>query len=211
MLSLPRIFGTILSTIPSTVPYLKANHVLCEQWKTRMNSHQFNVGLVWRGSLGNAADTHRSFALSNFSYLGNVKNVTFYSLQKGIAAEEVKSTMLDFELIDLTDKIKDFADTAALIANLDLIISVDTSVVHLAGALGKPVWVLLGDRPDWRWLMQRLDTPWYPSIELFRRQKPDDWASAMRMITQRLANIIDRKGVLSAKRGVYTLRNFCYK
>ncbi len=119
-----------------------------------------------------------------------IPGTTFYSLQKGQASAEVINTPKGVKIVNLDNELNDFADTAAAIANLDLVISVDTAVVHLAGALGKPVWTLLHFAPDWRWLLNRNDSPWYPSMHLFRQTKLNDWTEVFEKVKQRLQNIV---------------------
>jgi ADP-heptose:LPS heptosyltransferase len=122
----------------------------------------------------------------NLSLLAEVKDTTFYSLQKGEAAEQAKNPVDGMDLLDFMDEVNDFSDTAGLIMNLDLIISVDTSVAHLAGALGKPVWVLLPFVPDWRWMLDREDSPWYPTMRLFRQPLPGEWGSVIQRVLNEL-------------------------
>jgi Flp pilus assembly protein TadD len=170
LLSLPAIFKTELASIPANVPYVSADAALSSHWKDRLtNIRGFKVGLAWAGGVNPPG---RSVPLAMLAELAGPK-VWFCSLQKGEAAAQRLGTPI--ELTDCTDEIKDFADTAALIANLDLVISVDTAVAHLAGAMGKPVWVLLKKSPDWRWLLDRTDSPWYPTMRLFRQKVAGDW------------------------------------
>jgi ADP-heptose:LPS heptosyltransferase len=128
-----------------------------------------------------------------FSGLSNVRNVAFYSLQIGGNKNEVQGALQDLNLIDFTGQIKDFSDTAALIENLDLVISIDTAGAHLAGALGKPVWTLLPHVPDWRWMLEREDSPWYPTMRLFRQPSPGDWKSVMARVHDELKRIVTEK------------------
>ena len=185
MLSLPQLLGTTLRTIPGTVPYLTADPKLVETWRGRLASRstlhapRLDVGLAWAGSPTHKNDRYRTIPLSAFAPLAGVKGVTFYSLQKGEAAAQAKTPPPGIALVDLTPEIKDFADTAALIANLDLVISADTAVVHLAGAMAKPVWTLLPLVPDWRWMLDREDSPWYPTMRLFRQPSRGDWGSVV--------------------------------
>ncbi len=177
--SLPRLFKTNLNNIPNAVPYLKAPAEELSRWKVRIPSDgRLNVGLVWAGSPHpNESGDSRTRGLDIFGPLGRVPGVRFFSLQKG--AESGIARPPELELTDFTDELSDFAATAALIENLDLVISVDTSVAHLAGALGKPVWVLIPHSADFRWLLERTDSPWYPTMRLFRQKRRGDWGSAM--------------------------------
>jgi ADP-heptose:LPS heptosyltransferase len=145
------------------------------------------IGLVWAGNPSQVNNQYRSAALSQLIPLANAGNITFYSLQKGPAASEAENPPQGMRLIDLSKEIDDFADTAALISLMDMVISVDTSVAHLAGAMAKPVWVLLSTKTDWRWLLDREDSPWYPTIRLFRQRHLGDWTEVANRIAKSLA------------------------
>jgi tetratricopeptide (TPR) repeat protein len=175
--SLPLMFRTALDSIPAPIPYLAADPHAVESWRTRIDQSgkQLQIGLVWAGSSENRNDRNRSIPLAKFSPLANPDRLRFHGLQ--VAPPPANPGI---SVIDWSNHIKDFADTAALIANLDLIISVDTSVAHLAAAMGKKVWLLLPFPPDWRWLLDRTDSPWYPTIRLFRQHTPGDWDSVIR-------------------------------
>ena len=171
LMSLPHILGTNLDNIPANVPYLAAS----PNWQFSLNSDaNFKVGIVWAGSSEHLKDFVRSSDLRYFLKLLDIPGVSFYSLQKQLSAAE-HTLLTQIPVIDLSDNLNDFADTAAVISQLDLVISVDTAVAHLAGALGKPVWILLSFMPDWRWLLEREDSPWYPTARLFRQQTLGDW------------------------------------
>ena len=187
-LSLPRLFGTNLTNIPKDVPYLHANAADVEVWRKRLadQSASLKVGLAWAGRPTHQNDRNRSLKLGTFAPLAQLAGVRFVSLQKGEAAAEAKSPPEGMELLDAGPELKDFADTAALVAALDLVIAVDTSVVHLAGALGKPVWVLLPFAPDWRWLLNRDDSPWYPTMRLIRQQRRMEWEPVVASIREEL-------------------------
>jgi ADP-heptose:LPS heptosyltransferase len=146
----------------------------------------FKVGLAWAGNPTHGNDRNRSLSLANLCPLAQVSGVRFFSLQKGEAATEARTPPPGMELVDWMQDMKDFADTAALIANLDLVIAVDTAVAHLAGALATPVWTLLPFNPDWRWLLEREDSPWYPTMRLFRQPKIVGWDEPVRQITSAL-------------------------
>ncbi len=174
LLSLPRIFGTTISSIPTDVPYLRIPVSRKEIWNRRIGKDKsFKIGLTWAGR--KRPDPHRSCKLIDFSPLTRLRGVTFYSLQLGEGSEEVSSSPAGMNLIDPTVDIHDFADTAALVDELDLIISIDTAVAHLAGALGKPTFVMVPTAPDWRWMLERSDSPWYPSIRIFRQKHCNEW------------------------------------
>jgi Flp pilus assembly protein TadD len=190
-LSLPSAFGTTLQTIPNSVPYLQTNSGEIERWRERLagKGTGFKVGLAWAGSSKHANDRNRSLSLSFLSPLAQIPNVNFYSLQKGDAATQARNPSDAMKLVDWTEELKDFADTAALIANLDLVITVDTAVAHLAGAMGKPVWVLLPFVPDWRWMMDREDSPWYPTMRLFRQKVAGQWDEVITRVADSLAKL----------------------
>jgi Flp pilus assembly protein TadD len=190
--SLPRVFETTPETIPAFVPYLSVEPELVNLWRGRLPPGRLRVGLVWAGQArptlpGFAIlDGRRSLALATLAVLANVPDVVFVSLQHGPEAAQVVSSGMT--LFDPMPGVTDFADTAAIIANLDLVISVDTSVVHLAGATGKPVFLL--DRYDhcWRWLSRRADSPWYPTLRIFRQPRIGDWGSVLREVAVALAD-----------------------
>jgi len=188
IMSLPLMFKTTLATIPWDGPYLRADEELAAAWSRRLarDARRPRIGLVWAGRAENKVDWKRSMRLEQFAQLASMTNARFFSLQKGRGVEEARRPPAGMELIDFTEELRDFADTAALVANLDLVISVDTGVAHLAGAMGRPVWILLPYRPDWRWMMDREDSPWYPSVRLFRQEKPRDWATVIDRVKQEL-------------------------
>jgi Flp pilus assembly protein TadD len=171
---LPRILKIRLETIPGKVPYLKTRPELVQLWAERLkNETKLRVGLNWSGSRPARGDL-RTRSIDVFAPLAGIEGVKFFSLQKGDAGKESPPREMDFA--DYTAEMKDFADAAAFVQNLDLVISVDTSIVHLAGALAKPVWVLIPRAPDFRWLIDREDSPWYPTMRLFRQPLgTDSW------------------------------------
>ncbi len=189
---LPRSFETTLDTIPCEVPYLTADLALVRNWAARLPSGDaLRVGVCWAGQARPwitgfvGLDRRRSTNVATLRPLAAVSGVQFISLQKGPAAAETRAA--GFDLLDVMDDVTDFADTAAIVANLDLVISVDTSIVHLAGAMGKPVFLL--DRYDncWRWLSGREDSPWYPSLRIFRQERSGDWAPVIARVATALA------------------------
>jgi len=189
--SLPGLFRTTLETIPATVPYVAADPVRVAHWRNRLASDaNLKVGLVWAGTAGHINDRARSAPLATFAPLAAVANVTFYSLQKGPPAAQASAPPTGTKLIPLGDDLHDFADTAALLEVLDLLISVDTSVVHLAGALARPVWTLLAAGPDWRWMLDREDSPWYPTMRLFRQPAPGAWQPMMEQVAAQLHEFV---------------------
>jgi tetratricopeptide (TPR) repeat protein len=180
---LPLIFRTDLESIPSTVPYLQAPPQCAQYWKDRLsNGKGLKVGLVWAGS--EIMPDRRSRSLKIFAALGEIPGVEFHSLQKGRAANDPVPSEL--ELIDHTNELHSFADSAGMLANLDLLISVDTSAAHLAGAMARPVFTLLPFICDFRWLRGREDTPWYPTMRLFRQESNGDWNPVVRRIAEAL-------------------------
>ncbi len=186
LLSLPRAFGTTIDSIPAAIPYLTADPVQAEAWAERLSGLRgLRIGLVWAGSRhldrpdSTAPDRRRSIGLNTMAPFGKVSGVSFISLQKGEPAAQSANPPRGLLLHDFTADLRDFADTAALIDGLDLVISVDTAVAHLAGALGKPVWLLNRFDTDWRWMLRRDDSPWYPTVRLFRQPSPGDWNSVI--------------------------------
>ena len=152
----------------------------------------FKIGIVWSGNPHNRKDPVRSCSLDDFALLSEVPGVSFFSLQKGTASAGAINPPGVMEITNLEDELNDFAETAAAIVHLDLVISVDTAVVHLAGAMNKPVWLLLQFAPDWRWLLKRDDSPWYPSMRLFRQTKPNDWKTVFEEVKDALIQEVER-------------------
>lgn len=190
LLSLPLAFGTELQSIPATIPYLRSD-MEAPSWLQKERATDLHVGLVWAGGAINVIDRERSLSLTALSALRQVKGVSFYSLQRGRASPEAESSPLQFA--GSGPQTGDFAATAAAISHLDLIVSVDTSVAHLAGALGKPVWILLPVRSDWRWLMDRNDSPWYPSARLFRQKVEGEWGAVIGSVAAELSRLVEIK------------------
>jgi tetratricopeptide (TPR) repeat protein len=185
LLSLPRILGTSTGNIPGEVPYLSAREDLVQQWGERLNEDDaFKIGVAWQGNPLHRWDGLRSVSLSQFAQLSEVRGVRLFSLQKGAGTEQLAQAQ--FPISDCGSEIRDFMDTAAVMMNLDLVITCDSAVAHLAGALGIPVWVALPFTPDWRWLLDREDSPWYPTMRLFRQTKFRDWDGVFQRITAAL-------------------------
>jgi Tfp pilus assembly protein PilF len=186
--SLPNMFGTTLETIPGNVPYLAADPRLAQNWRERLGtgSPGLKIGLVWAGSPTHRNDRNRSMPLAALAPLAAVQGVQWISLQKGPASAQLREQPHGLAITDWTEELKDYADTAALIASLDLVISVDTSVAHLAGALGRPVWLLNAFAPDWRWLWSRPDSPWYPTMRIYRQPKMGGWRIPVEQIVEDL-------------------------
>jgi tetratricopeptide (TPR) repeat protein len=186
LLSLAGIFGVRVESIPAPIPYLKAEAGLVEQWKRRFDAgdKRMRVGIVWGGRATHTNDRKRSMKLRQFGPLASVRRAAFYSLQKGAASASTPPPGL--VLTDWTSELGDFADTAALVENLDLLITADTAVAHLAGAMGKRVWVLVPKAPDWRWMLEREDSPWYPTMRLFRQKSAGDWDEVFERVREEL-------------------------
>lgn len=191
LLSLPRLLKTTLQNIPAQVPYLRADAAQSGRWRAKLpaGKEPLKVGLTWAGRPEFEDDRNRSIPLTHLAPLGQVEGVWFCSLQKGPGARQVDSLPAGFEVMDSSADLNDFADTAALIDNLDLVIAVDTAAAHLAGALAKPTWVLLPKVPDWRWMLNRQDTPWYPTMRLFRQERAGDWDTPIQRIAAALQSL----------------------
>lgn len=191
-MSLPYLFNTQLDTIPSTVPYLFLSNQENLKWRNSFkNIADYKVGLVWAGNRQHRYNNIRSISLSQFSPLLDIKGVQFISLQKGEDSCQLKNT--GWDILDLMDLCHDYLDTASLVSKLDLVISVDTSVAHLAGAMGKPVWLLNSFAGEWRWMLEREDSPWYPTVRIFRQDTRSDWSKVMQRVVSELQNIIDMR------------------
>ena len=187
MMSLPMAFETSLENIPSSAPYLHSDPARILNWKSRLEKlgSPQNIGLVWAGGEKHPSNEKRSMRLSQFALLAELAGISWISLQKGSPSEQLAQA--PFPVLDWTSELHDFADTAALIQSLDGVVTVDTAVAHLAGALGKPVWILIPFLPDFRWLLDRNDSPWYPTARLIRQPALGDWAGSI----QRLFSTLD--------------------
>ena len=175
LLSLPYMFNTTLDTIPARIPYLYLNSE-ADSVLHLDDSHDLKIGIVWAGRPTHANDNNRSIDLKWFKCLLDIRNCEFFSLQVGERREDIKQHGCHHTIKDLGEQFTDFHHTASAILQLDLVISVDTAVAHLAGALGKAIWTLLPFVPDWRWMLDRSDSPWYPSMTLFRQKEIGDWS-----------------------------------
>ncbi len=195
MMSAPYVIGTTVETIPPPVPYLDLDVAATARWNESLSSQRgLKVGLVWAGdprkfdTRANSIDQRRSMRLSQFARLLEIPGVSFVSLQKGVAVGQLADLPASLRPFDVMEQISDFADTAALAANLDLVITVDTSVAHLVGTLGKPVWILSRFDGCWRWFLGRDDSPWYPTARLFRQEAPGDWDTVIARVAKALAD-----------------------
>jgi ADP-heptose:LPS heptosyltransferase len=187
--SLPLAFGTTINTIPADVPYLVTDDQLVDKWRKKINTQKLRIGIAWRGNPDNPVDVKRAMPLIELMLIADL-DVALFSLKIDTKKEE--RLILDKNRIMSFDDIHDFDDTAAIIQNLDLIISTDTAVAHLAGALGKPVWVMLAFVADWRWHFTRTDSPWYPSASLFRQTAIGDWQGVVKNVKTNLEKWLDQ-------------------
>jgi ADP-heptose:LPS heptosyltransferase len=201
LLSLPLAFATDLSSIPARIPYVNPDPAHVGAWGERLRTNLLRVGLAWGGNANYPHELWRSIPLELLAPLTHIEGTVFYSLQLGAPARQLKQLGPRVHLIDLQDEQKDFADTAAIVAHLDLVISIDTSVAHLAGALGKPVWILLNNSPDWRWLLDRDDRPWYPTARLFRQSTFGNWQDVLGRVERELRELVAKTAAGPLSRG----------
>jgi hypothetical protein len=207
LLSLPGILGTTLTTIPANIPYLTADPGLREQWRHELSSlgdaaplgdagrrPAFKVGIAWQGNPQYPNDRQRSIPLARFAPLAQLTGVRLFSVQKGPGSEQLVRGANPFPVIDLGSRFGNFADTAAALVNLDLVVAVDSAVAHCAGALGLPAWVLLPSPSEWRWLRHREDSPWYPTMRLFRQKEPGDWEEVVDRLAGALTALLSVEG-----------------
>jgi Tfp pilus assembly protein PilF len=195
LLSLPLAFGTTAETIPAKVPYLSANDAAVARWRERLpQTAALRVGLVWSGNPSFNQDRRRSPQLSRVLPLLATPGVVFYSLNPGIGASDVAALAAHRNVIHLGPQFRNFSDTAAVISLVDLVITSDTAVAHLAGAMGRPVWIMLHDAPDWRWALDRERSSWYPSARLFRQEEAGDWAGVVARMQNELTALSIRVG-----------------
>jgi len=193
IMDLPGNFNTTLETIPSRVPYIFADPVKVRHWRNQLAGPDFKVGIVWSGSSGKGGKHLRNCELADFARLASIDGIKLYSLQKGQAAEQLEQLRNEFPVVNLGRHFNDFSDTAAAIENLDLIISVDTSVLHLAGAMGKSTWALQHFSPDWRWMLDRDDSPWYPTMKLFRQKELNHWENVFSSVEEQLRTLLTKQ------------------
>ncbi|MEQ1825406.1 MAG: tetratricopeptide repeat-containing glycosyltransferase family protein [Pirellula sp.] len=183
LMSLPRILKLQPHLYSPCVPYLHPKPNLVEQWRSKLAQRSgFNIGICWQGSATHMRDRIRSVPLSLFSHLANLPGVNLISLQKGAGTDQIRQN--DFPVIDFADSLDEangpFMDTSALIASLDLVISIDSAIAHMSGALGVKTWIVLSTQPDWRWTQYGTKSPWYPTVRLFRQEQRNDWESVFR-------------------------------
>jgi tetratricopeptide (TPR) repeat protein len=187
LLSLPRVLRTGFETIPAEIPYLRADPEAVRRWSERLAFlPRPRVGLIWAGRPTHAEDSLRSITLAQLAPLARIPGVSFLSLQKGEVTAQLDAPPPGMVIRDYTAELPDFADTAAFLGSVDLVITVDTAMAHLAGGLGKRVWLLNRCLPDWRWLLDREDSPWYPTMRQFRQTRPGDWDGVIARVAQAL-------------------------
>jgi len=189
LLSLPYLFGTRLETIPATGPYLRANPDEAARWKARYRDSSFKVGMIWAGNPEHVNDRRRSIPLEQLAPLLAVPDASFTSLQVGPRADDLKAHP-EFHITDVAKELVGFAATAALIEALDLVITIDSAVAHLAGGLGKPTWLLAPCVSDWRWQLHREDNPWYPTMRLFRQVEGQEWPAVIDRVVGELTAVV---------------------
>jgi hypothetical protein len=198
LLSLPFLLGTTsIERIPAQVPYLESEPELVARWRDRLGALDggrptLRIGIAWQGSPTHKTDRWRSVALEQFAPLAEQAGVRLFSLQKGFGVEQL--TRRPELAVNLGPELLDVADTAAVCSCLDLVICVDTVVAHLAGALGRPVWLALSKVPDWRWLLEREDSPWYPTMRLFRQAELGKWEEVFRRLREGLGDLLPASG-----------------
>jgi hypothetical protein len=200
LLGLPNIFGTTLDSVPASVPYLSASPQRVAEWKARFDAafpDRFKVGIAWQGNPAYPSDAGRSIPLSHFASLAACPGVQLVSLQKDFGREQLARLGGRSGIVDLGATLDQqcgaFIDTSAAMANLDLVITSDTAIAHLAGALGKPVWVALTLVPDWRWMLARAGSPWYPTMRLFRQSARGNWKEVFERIGRELTALSGQK------------------
>lgn len=191
--SLPGIFGVQADTIPADVPYLSPEPEQVQRWAERLAQQappgRLRVGIAWAGRPTHPNDRRRSMRLLDLAPLARVDGVAFVSLMQKVPQRDSGNIASLPGMIDVSDGLTNFSETAAAICNLDLVVTIDTAVGHLAGTLGRPVWLMLANPADWRWMLDRADTPWYPTMRLFRQPRPGDWPSVVGAVAQALAAI----------------------
>jgi hypothetical protein len=196
--SLPGIFRTSVGSIPSGNPYLEANPQLVQHWRRELASLSgFKIGIAWQGSPTFRDDRRRSIPLACFAPLARGGSVQLINLQKGPGTDQLPTVAGSFQVHHLGNRVDEasgaFMDTAAIMKNLDLVITSDTATAHLAGALGVPVWTALPMIPDWRWLLQRDNSPWYPTMRLFRQTRPGQWPEVFERMAQEIDAGVNRR------------------
>jgi tetratricopeptide (TPR) repeat protein len=193
IMSLPLAFKTTLQTIPAKVPYLTVSENVIEKWRTKLIGREIKVGIAWTGNPNHVQDLDRSIPLKNLLPILGVEGTRYFSLQKDLRNGDKEILDVNSQIVRLDLEINDFQDTAAIMMSLDLVLSCDTSIVNLAGALGRPTWVLLPFNPDWRWLLDRSDSPWYPTARLLRQTSRGEWSTLINDVCVELEKLVAAK------------------
>jgi tetratricopeptide (TPR) repeat protein len=198
LMSAPGVLGVMPGSVPDAVPYLAADSKRHDIWRARLGEHGFKVGIAWQGNPAGSIDNGRSVPLREFAPLSQINGVRLVSLQKNHGVEQLDrkppGMIVETPGFDFDEGADAFIDTAAMMANLDLVVTSDTSIAHLAGALGRPVWIALKHVPDWRWLLDRADSPWYPTARLFRQTRSDDWSGVVHEMATTIADLVEETG-----------------
>jgi ADP-heptose:LPS heptosyltransferase len=192
LMSLPLAFRTEVDTVPAEIPYIRVPASRVSKWRERLGERRGpRIGIAWAGSAVHKNNSKRSIPFEQFAPLLKIPGAQFVSIQKELS--RLDAAMLEDQggVLRVGEELGDFADTAAVISLLDLVVSADTSVVHLAGAIGKPVWILIPFAPDFRWLLAREDSPWYPTARLFRQQQLGEWDSVLERVHRELASFVE--------------------
>ena len=186
LLNVPACLGVTLRSLPAETPYLFAGEPDKTRWQQRLSADKYRIGIMWAGNPNHVNDRNRSIPMEALASLSDHPGIQLYSLQKDISHHQVRMLKDRYGIISIGNDFVDFGDTAAALANLDLMITVDTAIAHLAGAMARPVWVLLPYLPDWRWMLHREDSPWYPTMRLFRQPQAGDWEHVLNTIRKEL-------------------------
>jgi hypothetical protein len=193
IMSLPLAFKTTMETIPTKTTYIPVSENRIEEWRAKLIGTEIKVGIAWAGNPNHPKDSDRSIPLKTILPILGVRGARYFGLQKDLRHDDPEMLDANPQITRLDQEISDFEDTAGIIMSLDLVISSDTSTAHLAGALGKPVWVLLPFSPDWRWLLDRDDSPWYPTAKLFRQKSIGDWPTVVDDVREELDKLVQAK------------------
>jgi tetratricopeptide (TPR) repeat protein len=192
-MSLPLAFKTTIETIPAKVPYLAVSKDIIEKWRSKLTGAEIKVGIAWAGNPNHPSDLDRSIPLKSILPIVGVEGARYFSLQKDLRDGDKEILDVTSEIVQLDQAMNDFEDTAAIMMSLDLVISCDTSIVHVAGALSRPIWVLLPFSPDWRWLLDRNDSPWYPTARMFRQKSIGEWSTVTNDVCVELEKLVTEK------------------
>jgi hypothetical protein len=222
MMSLPAIFGTTLATLPASVPYLTIDGFLVDHWRSELakavvmedtedgntphssrdgeSVRPFLIGIAWQGNPSHPLDHWRSFPLAKFAALAKIPGVRLISLQTDHGLDQLAGLANELSIVQLSGRRgRDFSETAAIMTHLDLVVAPDSAIVHLAGALGVPVWTVLNTIGDWRWLADRDDSPWYPTMRLFRQTRLGDWDSVFQRMAVVLKDVCNRRTAVHSR------------